>query len=615
MHSLGKALRPTRQEGVLLGLLWLKMLLFFTLVFNSDQLNFSLEQLNSEIFRSLLRPIYFSIVILVCLSLLNAFPARWKLKAFAGLSLLLSVTLLVDLWFYRAFRTFPTLSTLSVYRNLSFPLDQVASFLRWSDLALFLDLALLVPARHALTLSGPTGPRRLALQGGVFTALFFLVAPVADHVIGSKAAKEPFSIFDPVSTSIMMTPLGYHALDLLTLARNAGSHYVRLSADDRSRIAGWLQENQEKRTPGPMHGLLAGRNLLIIQVESLESFMLDRTVNGVPITPCLNALKRQGLYFSEFHEQVHLGVSSDADLMTNTSVLPIRHQPTFCAFPTATLPSLPRILGQNGYATTSIHPDKGSLWNVRQGHVNLGFGRILDSADFDCTDSFGMGLSDASYFAQVEPLVKAMKEPFYTFMVTQSSHLPFEPPDYVRELPLGPDLDREVMGGYFQSVHYTDKHLGLFLERLRRGGVLDRTVVVITGDHQGVHKYCKQEIHQSSQFQPWWEEKERRIPLLILAKGLEPREFGMHAGQVDLMPTLLGLLGVDPGEWGARMMGRNLLNTGRNQIVLADGTLKGEAANPREAAHCAEGLEIADLIIRGDYFGTDPVRLEAKVQK
>jgi len=338
-------------------------------------------------------------------------------------------------------------------------------------------------------------------------------------------------------------------------------------------------------------------------VESLEYFVLDQKVNGVAITPTLNALKDRGLCFSHFHEQVRVGVSSDADLMTNASVLPMGKDPTFVTFPTTTLPSMPRLLAARGYATTSIHPDPGSFWNCREGLVSLGFERCLDSGSFDCSDSFGMGLSDASYFNQAVPVIKAMKRPFYVFMVTQSSHLPFNLPDYLRDLPLEPELDDHIMGGYLQSVHYTDKHLGLFLESLRREGILDDTVVVVTGDHQGVHKYCQDALRTSPFAQAWWEDRERRIPFLVLAKGLDPTVVDVHGGQVDIMPTLLDLLGVDPGEWGRRMMGRNLLNTRRNTCVLGDGSLAGDPGNRAAAAHGAEGLEIADLIIRSNYFG------------
>ena len=600
--TLLRELRPDRRELVLFGCLWLKFLAFFTLVFNADQLNFSFRVVNDEIFRSLLRPAYHSLVILILVSLLNLFPRQKRVRAYVVLSLLLSLLLLVDLWYYRAFRVFPSFMMLRVARGMPLSLELILPFLRWFDAAVLVDLGVLWLVRLHFP-AGEGQPKRMALQGVTFLGLFFLVAPVAGGVIGSKAAQDHFRAYDSVGESVLRTPLAFHALELASFLRRGGSFGVALTGAERTRIKDWLDRNREDLPQGPLHGRLAGRNLLIIQVESLESFVFDLQVKGHPVTPCLNALKRQGLFFTQFHEQVNCGTSSDADLMTNASVYPLRNEATFSLFPSATLPSLPRILAGQGYGCLSIHPDKGSIWNATMGLSALGFSPCLDSSAFDCTDSFGMGLADASFLQQVEPRLAAMPSPFYAFMVTLSNHLPFELPEHLKELPLDPALDQEVMGGYLQSVHYTDRHLGSFLERLRQRGLLDNTVVVITGDHQGVHKYCAQELHQSALAEPWWEEKERRIPFLILAKGLEPRELGVQGGQVDIMPTLLDLLGIDPGAWAGRMMGRNLLNTRRNLCVLTDGRVLGEAGE-EAVRHCREGLDIADQIIRGDYFAS-----------
>jgi phosphoglycerol transferase MdoB-like AlkP superfamily enzyme len=236
------------------------------------------------------------------------------------------------------------------------------------------------------------------------------------------------------------------------------------------------------------------------------------------------------------------------------------------------------------------------------GLTNLGFRPCLDSGAFDCSEAFGMGLADASLFEQAVPLIAARPSPFYAFLVTLSNHMPFDLPERLRELPLDPALDQEVMGGYLQSVHYTDKHLGRFLDKLRQRGILDNTVVVITGDHQGVHKFYPQELARSPLAEPWWVEDERKLPLLIVARGLQPGEIATQGGQVDLMPTLLDLLGVDPGPWAGKMMGRNLLNTRRNLCALRDGRVLGQAGDPEALRHCREGLEIGDQIIRGNYF-------------
>lgn len=607
------AVRPTRPELVLFGLVWLKFLVFYSAIFSVDHLDFSLGILNREIFRSLLRPAYYSLVILLLLSLLNAFPQRRRTAAFCALNVLLTSLLLADLWYYRAFRAFPSLGILAAAGGISLPLDHVTPFIQGWDLLLFADLALLYLVRRRIPAWGPGRFGRLALQAGAFAGLFLLVPVLGGGVLGSRGAREPLTLAKPVDLAVLVTPLGYHALDLMAYLQRGGA-FLELSRGERDHIGSWLRGNRESRSPGPLHGSLKGRNLLIVQVESLESFVLGQTVGGVPVTPTLDALRRRGLSFNQFHEQVNLGMSSDADLMTNASVYPVRREATFASYPLASLPSLPRLLAARGYATLSIHPDPGSFWNVRQGHMNLGFERILDSGSFDCSESFGMGLADASFLAQATPIVRGLKEPFYAFMVTLSSHEPFNLPDYLRELPLDPALDQSPMGGYLQSVHYTDKHLGIFLKRLEDSGLLDRTVVVVTGDHQGVHRYYEKELLRSPLAQPWWGARDHRIPFIIAARGLEPKELDIEGGQVDIMPTLLDLLGVDPGEWGGRMMGRNLLNTARGQVVLADGTLRG-TASPREAAHCREGLEVADLIIRGNYFHGDPVALEAKARK
>jgi phosphoglycerol transferase MdoB-like AlkP superfamily enzyme len=116
-----------------------------------------------------------------------------------------------------------------------------------------------------------------------------------------------------------------------------------------------------------------------------------------------------------------------------------------------------------------------------------------------------------------------------------------------------------------------------------------------------LHKFYDQELHQSPLFEPWWEEPDRRLPLVIVGLGLKPAECAVHGGQVDIAPTLLDLLGLE-GERG--FMGRSLVTTRRDVAVLVDGTLKGRPANPEEARQCAQGLAVADQILRGDYFRT-----------
>lgn len=608
LRTLLREALPTRADWAQAAGLWLKALLFLLLLFNADRPGFSLAPLNREVFRSLLRPVTHLALILGALAPLHLLPSRWRLPLFRALSAALSLLLLADLWHYRALRTLLSLDELRIRDALVVSPGLVAPFARPWDVLLFLDL--LLPG-----LPWPEGgpePRRALARAAACLGCLGLIGPVGGGLLKSPSAAEAINVEESAKTATRLSPLGYHGLDLaLTLAGRRHAS-LDLSPGDRAAIAAWFDGNRREGAPSPLHGRFRGWNLLVIQVESLEATVLGRRIGDEAVTPVLDGLRAHGLAFTNFHEQVRAGVSSDADLMTNTSVYPLAEGPTFCLFPRAPLPSLPRILGNRGYRTLALHPHPGTVWNCVPALDALGFERNLDSAAFDCREAWGFGLTDASFLAQAAPLLAAQKQPFYAFLATQSSHMPFDPPEYVRELHLG-DLDREVMGGYLQAVHYADKHLGHFLEDLRRRGLLDHTLVAVTGDHQGVNKFFLRDLEASPHRQAWWVDPSRRLPFLLSAPGLAPGEVATPGGQVDLMPTLLDLLGADGDPEARALMGHSLLR-GSGPCVLADGTLVG-SASPEAARHCAEGPRIADLVIRGGYFRNRLPDLAARARR
>jgi membrane-anchored protein YejM (alkaline phosphatase superfamily) len=88
----------------------------------------------------------------------------------------------------------------------------------------------------------------------------------------------------------------------------------------------------------------------------------------------------------------------------------------------------------------------------------------------------------------------------------------------------------------------------------------------------------------------------------VYAPGIAGEHFEVTGGHIDIMPTLLYLLGVDEGIVSGTAMGRNLLRTGRDFAVLQDGTVVGRDANAAFSKAAVRGLAIADLAIRGNYF-------------
>ncbi|MCO5386311.1 MAG: sulfatase-like hydrolase/transferase [Desulfosporosinus sp.] len=123
---------------------------------------------------------------------------------------------------------------------------------------------------------------------------------------------------------------------------------------------------------------------------------------------------------------------------------------------------MPKILREDGYNTLAIHPDKGSYWNWMPALTAIGFEKTMDESRFNLDEKIGLGLSDGSYFRQLAPIISEQKQPFYNFMVTLTSHNPFDLPEQYRSLILSEEFDKSKLGGYFQSIRYTDEQLGIF---------------------------------------------------------------------------------------------------------------------------------------------------------
>lgn len=160
------------------------------------------------------------------------------------------------------------------------------------------------------------------------------------------------------------------------------------------------------------------------------------------------------------------------------------------------------------------------------------------------------------------------------------------------------------MGGYIESVHYTDAQIGKFINNLEKEGLLDNSLIVITGDHAGVHKYYNDSTNKLSTKEDWFvDDGEHKVPLIIYDTGIkESKTFEVIGGQIDTMPTILYLLGIDNDKYINTAMGRNLLNTNRSYAIINDGTVKGDNLSEKDIEIIKSSQELSDKIIRADYF-------------
>ena len=253
-----------------------------------------------------------------------------------------------------------------------------------------------------------------------------------------------------------------------------------------------------------------GRNVIFIHAESMQNFLVNLKINGEEVTPNLNKLASEGMYFDRFYPQISIGTSSDTEFTLNTGLMPSSSGTVFVNYYNRKYYALPNYFNEMGYYTFSAHANAADYWNRKTMHKTLGYKDFYAKDTFDVPtdtnskDWVGLGLSDKSFFNQLIPILKNIKEtksPFYGTVITLSNHSPFN--DLTKYDPfevtmkytytdekgkkqegVAPYLEKTSMGNYIRSAHYADAALGEFINLLRDNRLLDNTMIILYGDHE-----------------------------------------------------------------------------------------------------------------------------------
>ena len=529
-----------------------------------------------------LKTLLFSFIAFVPIMFFTAFSFPFKDKTSRRLLLffhiLISILFFADVLYSRGFNrliNYYMIFAKGVSDGMS---SSVLSLIRPLDVLLLLDLPILVyysmknrVARHR---SRPIAFLGMAGITGITI------------MIGIQQLEYHKVLGDLNSIPLYMSPLGNHVYDLYTHKRENG---FKITEEQIAEIEKWNEANQNFLEPSSeyqhLEGIFKGKNLIVIQFESLENFVINKKVWGQEITPNMNRILGESFYFSSLFEQVKDGNSSDAELLFNTSLYPIKRGSAFLRFGENEYNSLPKILERHDYQSMVLHGDDREFWNRHTVFPKLGFHDYIDETGFENQALVGLGILDEYLFEQGFKEMKALKKPFYIKLITVTSHMPFNMPEEYERLNFA---TKDTSTGYLESIRYVDEEFGKFYDNLKQEGILEDSVIVIYGDHEGVHKYYKTELPDNN----------RELPFIIHAPGLEGVEIDKPGGQVDMMPTLLYLLGIDQSEYAHTVMGRNLFNnhTGSSmystgEIIYADGVKQLEKA-----------LYISDITIRSNYY-------------
>jgi len=509
------------------------------------------------------------------------FPRLVRVSLLLLFDFAVSIILLADLLFYRYFQSAISIPVLFEAKLVGGVSGSVFALLSAWDLLLFLDFVFLVPYFLRLR-SCLNQVFRLRKQVGQVAAILLVSLFFLGYSTKSMAAdfnKNAYVGLNWDNTVLEnMGILNFHIFDLYNYIKEKNA---KVSLDsERQVLRSWMDSHRTQGTSN-YQAAAGGKNLIIVQLEAMQGFVIGKSVNGQEITPNLNKLLNSSMYFDNYFTQIGEGNTSDAEFMALNSLYPAAAGSNYIMKSKNTFQSLPWVLKGAGYSGAYVfHGAKPEFWNRTGVYPSEGFNRFYSLPDFNLDEKIGMGLSDESMFRQAVPVMAQIKQPFFSFIITLSAHYPYALPGDKQELNIPKGQYSEIFTNYLQAQHYADKALGEFVDSLQQQGILDNSLLVAYGDHYGsgwTNKDIESFLGMTQPLNDYTSKELNKVPLLIRLPG--GRGAGVNhisGGQMDLFPTVINLLGVD--KQNLFYFGRDLLNSIDGLTVFRGATPQGSFA-------------------------------------
>ncbi|EGA88291.1 sulfatase [Planococcus donghaensis MPA1U2] len=509
--------------------------------------------------------------ILIFTSLFELAKPSWKPVLYLILNTLFSILFLAVILYYSFFGRIVTYFALFQLGQVGTINESVSALLEPIYLLFFLDLVfllvLLVFKKYPLP--------ALQLNRKIILAVLLVLG------VGVSAVNFNLHKDEAISNNVIAAQekgiLNYSALEIYYGPENLTAIETNVSVDNLAELKEEINRIKEleivPEEERNYFNAAEGRNLIVIQVESMQNFPVGLDVDGTEVTPHLNKLLDESFYFPNTAQQTGPGNTSDAEFILNTSLYPVAFNPTSQTFGNKKFPSLPRLLTAENYKTLTFHADDISFWNRDELYPALGIGNYYYGEFFGKDDVIGIGPSDRVMFEKALPILRGHHvndQPFYAQLIGLTSHHPFTLPEADRQLELPERFNNSLTGDYLVSINYMDTVINDFIEELKQEGIYENSVIAIYGDHFGLQQSAisENDVDLVSELlgREYRTMDRLNVPFIIHAPGItdEGQTFEKTSGQLDMMPTLANLLGISLNE--QIVFGQDLLNHDSNLL-------------------------------------------------
>ena len=491
--------------------------------------------------------------------------------------LLYSILIFADNVYYTFSSSFLSVAQISNMQYGNEIMSAISTLLEVKELLYFMDIVLvivLIITKKVKIVSKEKYnviPRIIAICFGIVMLI------VVDIIYIQKGSQTLYNKDQQMSET---TIFGYHIFDVKN-ALNVKANTKYKTYSQMKKVYKELKEEYDEKYSVEdynLKGVLSGKNIIIVQLESVQEFVSNKRINGTEITPNLNKFLRENIEFQNMHMQSY-STTADSEHSTITSLYPVENGMAFSKYYTNIYDDIFKEFKKSGYYTSYMHGNYPYFWNRGNVYRRLTINDLAFKENFsNLSENINGDLSDELLYRQAVDKLKTFDKPFFSYIVAASSHTPFTLEGLQDRNKITVDvgeLKDTTFGNYIEAVNYADYAFGIFIEELQKAHLYENTAILVFGDHNGLSMNNSELVEFLKNINPRTDDIDielnyTRVLCGLKIPGIKNQKISKTVNKLDIKPTLCYLCGIEDGfSLGTNMFGKKDFVCLNNERIIA----------------------------------------------
>lgn len=410
---------------------------------------------------------------------------------------------------------------------------------------------------------------------GIMCMIFFIILSINAN---SKVLEDPYNRDTQIKKG---TIYGYHISDILNAMLGSKQAKYDNKNDMMKEYNVLKDEYNEKYGESyiDIKTTMEGKNVIILQLESIQEFVLNKTINGREITPNLNKFINENIRLSNMFMQSY-STTADSEFSTVTSLYPVENGMAYSRYYKNNYDDIFKMFHNKDYTTSYMHGNYGNFWNRTNVYNNMKVDYIeLKDKFLDISENIMGYLSDELLYKQAVQKLKEYDNPFISYVVAASSHTGFTLDGLQDKSKVNINVGKykdTFFGNYLESVNYADYAFGIFIQELRNASLYDNSVIILYGDHNGLDMYNNEMIEFLKELDSNLTDTDIKLNYIrVLAgmriPGINNLRIDKPVSKLDIKPTLAYLCNTEEGvSLGTNMLAKKDFICLNNERIVTD---------------------------------------------